>query len=242
MNTILCGKSKTPLLKFNSHSHPTWEIILMVSGKATSIIGDEKFEIEPGYITIVPPNTMHSNFSDEYYTDMFLQAHNLEFNDTIVTFDADQNVLTLMKMLHKVMAEKETNYSEIADNLTSTIVSYINKLSKRNHNYPFVDRLKNTIYENISNTNFDLTKEMSKLGYNLIYIRRCFKSVVGLPPLEYMTKLRINQAKILLYQNPLLSIKEIALACGFCDSLYFSTCFKKHIGISPREYRKNVSN
>ena len=140
------------------------------------------------------------------------------------------------------MAEKETNYSEIADNLTSTIVSYINKLSKRSHNYPFVDNLKNTIYENISNTNFDLTKEMSELGYNIIYIRRCFKSVMGLPPLEYITKLRINQAKVLLYQNPLLSIKEIALACGFSDSLYFSTCFKKHIGISPREYRKNVSN
>jgi AraC-like DNA-binding protein len=35
-----------------------------------------------------------------------------------------------------------------------------------------------------------------------------------------------------------LSIEEVAGRCGFRDSFYFSTAFKKQEGIPPREYRK----
>jgi AraC-like DNA-binding protein len=34
------------------------------------------------------------------------------------------------------------------------------------------------------------------------------------------------------------SVKNVALLSGFSDPLYFSTVFKKDIGISPKEYMK----
>ncbi len=238
MNTELCSKCKIPINHCQPHSHSTWEIILHISGCATVFIGDKKHTVAPGDIMVIPPNTTHSSFSDDFYTDMYVQAKKLDFFDVVFTHDTDGNILALMNMLHQTLTEREFHYSNIADNLTETICSYINKLSKNEHNYPFVNVLKNTIYNNLSNINFDLTKEIEDSGYNPIYLRRCFKKIIGKPPLEYMTMLRINQAKIFLVQNTFVSIEAVAYSCGFSDSFYFSTCFKKHVGLSPLKYRK----
>jgi YesN/AraC family two-component response regulator len=238
MNTTLCAKCKIPINYCIPHSHSDWEIVLHISGYATVFIGDKKYTASPGDIMVIPPNTTHSNFSDDYYTDMYMQAKKLDFFDVVFTHDMDDNVLVLMNMLHKTLTEKEFHYSNIADNLTETICSYINKLSRSEHSYQFVNDLKNIIYNNFSNVDFNLTKEIEDLGYNPIYIRRCFKKVMGKPPLEYMTSLRINQAKIFLVQNTFVSIENVAHSCGFNDSFYFSTCFKKHMGIPPLQYRK----
>ena len=238
MNTNLCATSKMPLNYCKPHSHPFWEIILCTSGHSTAFIGNKKFTATAGSIMVVPPNTEHYNVSDDYFTDMFMSAKTLDFYDIVFTHDIDGNVLVLMNMLHQTLTEKEFHYSEIADNLTETICSYIKKLSKNEHGYPFVNELKNTIYNNLTNIDFDLKKEVEAFGYNPIYLRRCFKKVMGKPPLEYMTELRIQQAKILLIQNTFVSIENVAHSCGFSDSFYFSTCFKKHTGMSPMRYRK----
>ena len=239
MNTNLCATSKMPLNYCKPHSHPFWEIILCTSGHSTAFIGNKKFTAIEGSIMVVPPNTEHYNVSDDYFTDMFMSAKTLDFYDIVFTHDIDGNVLALMNMLHKTLTEKEFHYSEIADNLTETICSYIKKLSKNEHGYPFVNELKNTIYNNLSNIDFDLKSEVERYGYNPIYLRRCFKKVMGKPPLEYMTELRIQQAKVLLIQNTFTSIENVAHSCGFNDSFYFSTCFKKHTGVSPMRYRKS---
>ena len=47
---------------------------------------------------------------------------------------------------------------------------------------------------------------------------------------------KINKAEILLLYTSK-NISDIALQCGFCDIYSFSHCFKKHTGMSPREYR-----
>lgn len=49
--------------------------------------------------------------------------------------------------------------------------------------------------------------------------------------------LKISEAKrILLYQDQ--SVKEVAYSLGFADPFYFSNFFKKHTGISPKDYKK----
>ena len=55
--------------------------------------------------------------------------------------------------------------------------------------------------------------------------------------LPYILNLRIEQSKKLL--NTLsLSVTEIALVCGFDNSNYFSTAFKRICGVTPSEYRR----
>ncbi|MBR2563921.1 MAG: response regulator [Paenibacillus sp.] len=71
------------------------------------------------------------------------------------------------------------------------------------------------------------------------YISRKFKQQFGLNWSEYLGKLRINNAKLLL-QNPSLRVAQISEMVGFQDEKYFSKVFKKTEGITPAEYRKTM--
>lgn len=238
MNTKYCNSCQTPINRCPSHYHREWEVIFHLTGNATAFINGKTYPLTPGTVMVIPPKTLHYNYSDDYYTDIFLRAENLDFDGTVIIQDTDGNILPLMNMLKKVFIERESNYQQISDNLVDLISLFIKKLSKTDHNRIFINLLKNTIYDNFSNPNFDLGAEIKKIGYNPDYIRRSFKNVFGVTPLEYMIKLRINHAKSLLIQYTFISIETVSASCGFNDSYYFSTCFKKHTGISPLQYRK----
>jgi AraC-like DNA-binding protein len=66
---------------------------------------------------------------------------------------------------------------------------------------------------------------------------RSFRSAYGVTPYEYLNQRRINIAKLLL-RNSTLSIEEIATQTGFPDHNYFSKYFKKKVGLSPTQFRK----
>lgn len=68
------------------------------------------------------------------------------------------------------------------------------------------------------------------------YFITIFKKSMGLSPLAYRTKIRMDNAKTLL-QSTNMRIKEIALVNGYKDQLYFSRIFKKYTNLSPQEYR-----
>lgn len=238
MNVLACAKCENPITNCSAHSHDNWEIILHLTGSVISTIKDTQYNISPGDVMIIPPGIEHDGKSDVFYTDIFLQAEHLDFSDILVVHDIDSGIHKLFMLLHKVMTEKDDNYSKIADSLLETICHYIKRNSKTNYKYPFVQKLKNEIYKNLSNSNFSIYDEITKLGFNIDYFRRCFKEDTKRTPNRYITELRINQAQTLLLQDTFISIDNISKQCGFNDSFYFSTCFKKHVGISPLQYRK----
>lgn len=65
---------------------------------------------------------------------------------------------------------------------------------------------------------------------------RIFKKVTKSTPMQYIISLRMTSAKSLL-ENTSQSIIRIARSVGYDDAYYFSKLFKKHIGLSPTEYR-----
>ena len=54
--------------------------------------------------------------------------------------------------------------------------------------------------------------------------------------MRLLTAMRMEKARELLL-NPVLKILDVAERLGYSDSYYFSHCFKKHMGISPKEFR-----
>lgn len=68
------------------------------------------------------------------------------------------------------------------------------------------------------------------------YASRMFKKDQGVTIMEYATRLRMEEAKLLL-GNPSYRIDEIAAQIGYADSSYFARVFKKHEGMSPRAWR-----
>ncbi len=81
---------------------------------------------------------------------------------------------------------------------------------------------------------------MSKeIGISKYYLHRVFKEINGKTPLEYLTTIRLDNAKNKL-QYSKETIFEIAMTSGFDNTTYFSNLFKKHIGISPTQFRKMI--
>lgn len=69
------------------------------------------------------------------------------------------------------------------------------------------------------------------------YFMRLFKQQLGIPPIQYITRHKIDKAKELLVTTPA-SVSEIAVQLGFGDLFHFSRQFKKHAGLTPTEFRK----
>lgn len=69
-------------------------------------------------------------------------------------------------------------------------------------------------------------------------VSHIFKRTNGMSVTEYITMLRLEDARHLL-KNTSLSISAISANLGFSDSGYFSNVFKKHFGVSPQKFRKN---
>ena len=238
MNTLFCGKTKHPITHCDEHMHKSWEIILNTGGANTSIIGGTEYNIEGGSVMIIPPEISHGGYSSEVYTDMYVQARKLDFSGVMVINDHDGSIRALMIMLQKVMVQHETNYAAIVDSILDTMCQFVKKYSEKEYKYKFVYDIKDIIYKNISNPNFRIFHVSKAVGYNVDYIRRCFCLEIGKTPHEYLTGLRLGQAKKLLLQETFVSIENVASLCGFSDSFYFSTYFKKKYGVSPSEYRK----
>lgn len=77
------------------------------------------------------------------------------------------------------------------------------------------------------------------LGYNPKYISHLFKEKMGMTYSEYLRNLRIKYA-VSLFDHGIDSVKNVAFLSGFTDPLYFSTIFKKCIGVSPKDYKSKI--
>ena len=90
------------------------------------------------------------------------------------------------------------------------------------------------------NSNFASPIRISELAVRLQvsqqYLARLFKAEVGMSPIRYLNRLRIEKAKEFMRTNAV-NISEAALAVGFDNIYYFSRLFKQLEGMSPSAYR-----
>jgi len=68
---------------------------------------------------------------------------------------------------------------------------------------------------------------------------RCFKNTIGIPPIQYVKRYRVQLASELLASTDQ-KIAEIGAQCGFQDTSYFTRAFREIKGITPGEYRQAV--
>ncbi len=72
------------------------------------------------------------------------------------------------------------------------------------------------------------------------YLRKLFKQEFDLTPRQFVNKVRIDHAKILLCENRF-SVSEIAAQCGFSSVYYFCKAFHAATGFTAGQYAKNNS-
>lgn len=79
----------------------------------------------------------------------------------------------------------------------------------------------------------------AELSFHPAYINRCLKQVYGLTALEYLTKIRVDMAKLLL-MNTTYSVEHIAAEVGYASPTYFIRRFKELESQTPLAYRRSL--
>ena len=87
------------------------------------------------------------------------------------------------------------------------------------------------------NGQISLTELSKDTGYTVPHLINKFKDTYGVTPKAYLSKIRLEKAKELLLSTDMLS-REVAFLVGFSDELYFIRFFKKHVGLTPSQFRK----
>ncbi len=94
--------------------------------------------------------------------------------------------------------------------------------------------LENNYIEDVSVKELARMSNMCETGF-----RAKFHKIKGMSPIEYKNYLRIKRAAELL-KNEEYTISAIAETVNIPDICYFSKLFKRHIGVSPREYKQSL--
>jgi AraC-like DNA-binding protein len=94
-----------------------------------------------------------------------------------------------------------------------------------------VEFIRMNLKENIS---LKRLSEKSCMSTTSFY--RLFKRELGMSPIEFVLHEKIRCAKKLL-KNPTIQINEVCYLSGFEDANYFIRLFKKHEGITPKQYQ-----
>ena len=71
------------------------------------------------------------------------------------------------------------------------------------------------------------------------YFTRQFTAMVGMPPYRYLISLRIARAAQLLRESDL-TVTQILHRVGFHSPSHFTTTFRRHMGMSPTDYRRRA--
>ena len=89
----------------------------------------------------------------------------------------------------------------------------------------------------IRDPTFTIGTAMAAMPMSSDHLRKLFEQAAGQTSLQYLTNLRMNEAKQLL-QMRAFTIKEVARRCGYVDPYYFSRIFYQSCGLRPSAYAK----
>ena len=98
------------------------------------------------------------------------------------------------------------------------------------------------IQQEISNANFNVDILANKMTVSRSVLYRKIKAITNVSPAEFIRSYRLRQAKNMLQQHTNLSVAEVAFELGFNDPKYFSKCFKKEYGKTPRQLIEQIKN
>lgn len=106
-----------------------------------------------------------------------------------------------------------------------------------NQDDAFLMQVTRIIEEEIDNPELSVTMLSSKFNISSKQLYRKVKQCSGMTAVEYIRKLRLQKAAILL-KNPEFTINEVMYMVGFSNPSYFSRSFASEYGMPPSEYRQ----
>ena len=228
-------------------SHPAYEIIYFVEGEATIALGNREFEVHRGSILVIPPGVVHQRCAGAISKELFFWTDEpIPYREgaaeegLLLKDDGEETILSLMTVLVNRFLEVDKNDTALSL-LCRLILELLGEKGISEHGDPVAEEVRRCLLSRYGDPELCLGEVLAASGYQKDHVRRRFRAAFGVTPSEYLTSLRIENAKRLLGRRRELnlSVSRIALLCGYYDGLYFSRVFKKVTGLSPKDYAAN---
>lgn len=209
-------------------------VLLVAHGEVTSLIKASRnvkgffILFENSVLNQLPPN------------DDFMK---LFFANSVISLGREDNdwAINLTKLLQLELRRSNTNHSAIS-HLFYALLHKVLSSSKSGKifakQYETTVKFRHLAYKYFEN-NRNVSFYANKLNVSENYLNRCVRKILGKSTKEVLLEVTIIQSQIYL-QNFTKSISEVAYQLNFRDPSYFARLFKRNIGITPADYRKNI--
>lgn len=243
-----------------THFHYQHELYYLIQGETKYLVGDDIYHLRPGDFIFVPREVIHKTDSESCLQNERIL---LSFSDDVFNWET-RNVLdeiSRIKLIHiprealpsaeELLKKIQTEFEENApyrDTLTRLyILELLTLLCRlRTDVIPPKSDSERMIGEvaDYIRSHYWQDLPLRDLGQQFALSESClsrkFKAITGMGINEYITNVRIHNAEKLLSTGNY-TVTQVAEKCGYSDSNYFASVFKKIKGVTPLKYAKAQS-
>jgi AraC-like DNA-binding protein len=233
-----------------------YQIVYISNGAGTfETDNDIKFEVNGGDVFFLFPEVWHryqplpNTGWTEYWIGCSLKEDNSLFVNKIInpqnpffTIGLDKRIIRAFNDVFEIGLEFSSGAMASMSGATYFLMGMIidaikNKNFSGTSNEKMVQKAIGILYDGVEQqTNIEQVAKMLNISYSLF--RKKFTEYTGIPPKQYLLKLRLSKAEDLLRFSTL-SIKEISELLGFENQNYFSKFIKQKTGETPNELRNS---
>ena len=235
------------------NGRPFHGIICILSGSAQyHFTGRTPILLKQGDIAFIPASTSYEVYCtdnqplDHYTINFFAQKdtfpHWLPTDDMCLLHSS--NYILYTKQLQEIVTlwnQRKIGYRmKVRANLLNFLADFLSEVLTQKLNPSSYHRLAPAIkiLEVQYTEKITLEQLAASCHMSLSNFRRTFTEAYQQSPISYLTKLRLEKARELLFLG--YSIEETAALTGFTDTNYFIRCFKKNIGMTPGQFRSQL--
>ncbi len=226
-----------------------FRLYLPVKGVFRLLYPENSYAVEPGNIYLLPSQTPFTydpvTPSDHYWIHFvskqlrtlpaMKQLIRLPVEDIRKTQTAFRAVFRGVSRARTITDDLEVRnkvFSLLAPFLEYALQTITPDAAAKGQFAEVLDYIDRHLGERIDAEDLRALTSLSRADFSALF-RRTF----GVPPKQYVSLRRITQAKRLLWRSKL-SVKEIAVQCGYENRYFFYRIFKKYTQKTPSEYRK----
>ena len=253
LNLYFSHSTADGALGCSGHYHGDYEIYYLKSGECNYFIDNAIYPIYSGDTVIIPSGVIHNTSyeSKNHIRYLINCPENLIPNSAREKLKQAAYVLRgrpLSQEIEELMKQIGKEYDG-ADEYSAEAIPYLigrlfiliarNAIQRPTdaQNAGFVEKTLEFIKENYTQ-DISLYDAAKRFSVSAEHLSRSFKERTGFGFSEYINILRLKLAEYMLIHEPGKSVSEIAYACGYNDSNYFSSKFKKAYGTPPNKWRR----
>jgi len=244
-----------------AHIHPFCEIIYICEGKGRFLIGGREYSAGKGDLIVYNKGILHEEYSDPkaplktYFCGIRnvlvagLEPGHLLPSTATPVMPAGVYTKKLEHYISDLVQEssyKLRGYNTICSNILASILVLVVRMAEgaaeNSGTQSGRQSLTRDVIKYLSvnyNRNITLADLSRRFYISKDYLSHIFKDEIGVSPISYLLKLKIDQVKCLL-ANTNKTVSEIALCVGYKDANYLSRLFKKATGMTPTAFRGSV--